>query len=103
MSRRKPFPKNGDSNGAVPAETPQLTCAHCGGPVAADATVDIVVESDESGLTRLTAGSDRGHVALVGLLVDVCITLDASVVGEYIDGFNEQGLVCARSTERRHD
>lgn len=82
---------NGDSDGAVPG----LVCAHCGGHVAADVTIDLYV----SGATFL-ARSHRGRAALL-LMADGIdeLAVDYARMLLMVDGFNEMGLTCVRSAE----
>jgi hypothetical protein len=94
MSDSKPLCSNagnGDRDGAVSG----FVCAHCGGPVAADATIDIYV----SGATLL-ARSHRGRAALL-LFADGIdeLVVDFARAVLLVDGFNEMGLTCVRSAE----
>ena len=64
---------------------------------------DLMVTTDDAGATRVTASSDRGHVALLSTLVDVFLVVPDDQLQEFVDGFKAEGLVCARRTEARDE
>jgi hypothetical protein len=103
MSESKPFHKDGEPDGAVPAvpqpKRPQLLCACCGESIPDDVPIDIIQDG-----SRLTGISPRGRAALL-LCVDgveelAVATIDYADALRLVDAFSKrQDLKCARLAE----
>lgn len=120
MSKKKPFPENGDQHGAVPLRdgtepvvwevrydppftadedrddhggaVPALQCAHCGSAIDPYAEVDILVSVGEGeGRVMLLAASERGVEALTSTVHrTLSIDLDGTQAREFIDCFSTE-------------
>jgi hypothetical protein len=75
------------------SESPLWVCACCQSPVA---EVDVCLATDETGTTRLTAASIRGHQALVAMLIRVEVTVDDSQLPSFLDHLISAGLRVAK-------